>query len=118
MGTVGLPIPGVEVRIAEDAEILVKGGNVCSGYFRDAAGTAALLDEDGWMHSGDAGSSTTTATCASPGRKKDLIITTGGQNIAPRRSRSTSGITPDLEAVVVGEGRRTSPRCSRSTAMS
>ena len=107
IGTVGLPIPGARVRIADDGEILVKGGNVCSGYFRDDAGTAALLDEDGWMHSGDAGSLDANGYLRITGRKKDLIITAAGQNIAPQE------IETDLrhyelisEAVVVGEGRR------------
>ena len=107
IGTVGLPIPGARVRIADDGEILVKGGNVCSGYFRDDAGTAELLDEDGWMHSGDAGSLDANGYLRITGRKKDLIITAAGQNIAPQE------IETDLrhyelisEAVVVGEGRR------------
>ena len=95
------------MRIADDGEILVKGGNVCSGYFRDDAGTAELLDEDGWMHSGDAGSLDANGYLRITGRKKDLIITAAGQNIAPQE------IETDLrnhelisEAVVVGEGRR------------
>ena len=107
IGTVGLPIPGARVRIADDGEILVKGGNVCSGYFRDDAGTAELLDQDGWMHSGDAGSLDANGYLRITGRKKDLIITAAGQNIAPQE------IETDLrhyelisEAVVVGEGRR------------
>jgi long-chain acyl-CoA synthetase len=107
VGAVGLPIPGVRVRIADDGEILVKGGNVCSGYFKDASGTAALLDEDGWMHSGDAGRLDANGYLHITGRKKDLIITAAGQNIAPQE------IETDLrhqelisEAVVVGEGKR------------
>ena len=102
-----LAIPGVRVRIADDGEILVKGGNVCSGYFKDASGTAALLDEDGWMHSGDAGRLDANGYLHITGRKKDLIITAAGQNIAPQE------IETDLrhqelisEAVVVGEGKR------------
>ena len=107
VGTVGLPMPGVQVRIADDAEILVKGGNVCSGYFRDAAGTAALLDEDGWMHSGDAGSFDSDGYLRITGRKKDLIITAAGQNIAPEEIETDLRHHPLIsEAVVIGEGRR------------
>ena len=95
------------MRIADDGEILVKGGNVCMGYFRDDAGTAELIDDDGWMHSGDVGSLDADGYLRITGRKKDLIITAAGQNIAPQE------IETDLrhhelisEAVVIGEGRR------------
>ncbi len=107
IGTVGLPIPGVRVRIAPDGEILVQGGNVCAGYFRDASGTADLIDADGWMHSGDVGHLDAAGYLSVTGRKKDIIITAHGQNITPQE------IETDLrhhhlvaEAVVVGEGRR------------
>jgi long-chain acyl-CoA synthetase len=66
------------VRIADDGEIFVKSGNVCEGYSRDAAGTAALIDEDGWMHSGNAGSLDADGYLRISDRKKDLIITAGG----------------------------------------
>jgi long-chain acyl-CoA synthetase len=107
IGTVGRPIPGVRVRIAEDGEILARGGNICGGYFRDKRATADLIDEDGWMHSGDVGSVDDDGYLTIIGRKKDLIITAAGQNIAPQE------IETDLrsyelvsEAVVIGEGRR------------
>ena len=107
VGTVGVAIPGVRVRIADDGEILVKGGNVCSGYFRDKVASAALFDKEGWMHTGDAGSLDADGYLRITGRKKDLIITAAGQNIAPQE------IETDLryheliaEAVVVGEGKR------------
>ena len=107
IGTVGRTIPGLTIRIADDSEILVKGGNVCSGYFADAAGTRALIDADGWMHSGDLGLVDDEGRLHITGRKKDLIITAAGQNIAPQE------IEVDLcnhalisEAVVIGEGRR------------
>jgi long-chain acyl-CoA synthetase len=107
VGTVGRPLPGVSVRIADDGEILVKGGNVALGYFHDPAATAALIDADGWMHSGDAGAIDADGYLRITGRKKDLIITAAGQNITPQE------IETDLrnhelvgEAVVVGEGRR------------
>ena len=107
IGTVGPPIPGVQVQIADDGEILVKGGNVCIGYFRDPDRTAELIDADGWMHSGDVGTLDEKGYLRITGRKKDLIITAAGQNIAPQE------IETDLryhhlisEAVVIGEGRR------------
>ena len=107
IGTVGPPIPGVELRIAEDGEILVKGGNVCAGYFEDPAGTAELLDQDGWMHTGDLGEIDADGFLRISGRKKDLIINAAGKNISPQN------IELDLrnhelisQAVVIGEGRR------------
>jgi long-chain acyl-CoA synthetase len=107
IGTVGPPIPGERVRIADDGEILAKGGNVCMGYFRDPASTAELIDEDGWLHSGDVGRLDADGYLTITGRKKDLIITAHGQNIAPQE------IETDLrqfelisEAVVIGDRRR------------
>jgi len=107
VGTVGPPIPGTRVRIADDGEILVQGGNVCMGYFHDPAATAELIDQDGWLHSGDVGHVDAAGYLTVTGRKKDLIITAHGQNIAPQE------IETDLrhhelisEAVVIGEGRR------------
>jgi long-chain acyl-CoA synthetase len=107
IGTVGVSIPGAHVRIADDGEILVKGGNVCRGYFRDEKASAALIDRDGWMHSGDVGSLDADGYLSITGRKKDLIITAAGQNIAPQEIE-TDLRYHDLiaEAVVVGEGKR------------
>jgi long-chain acyl-CoA synthetase len=107
VGTVGVPFPGVRVSIADDGEILVKGGNVCMGYFENPVGTGELIDADGWMHSGDTGRLDRDGYLTITGRKKDLIITAAGQNIAPQE------IEMDLrfeelvsEAIVIGEGRR------------
>ncbi len=107
IGTVGVPIPGVLIEIASDGEVLVRGGNVCRGYFRDPESTAELIDADGWMHTGDIGQLDADGYLTITGRKKDLIITAAGQNISPQE------IEEDLrhnglisEAVVVGEGRR------------
>ncbi len=107
VGTVGPPIPGERVRIADDGEILAKGGNVCMGYFHDPAATAELIDGEGWLHSGDVGRLDANGYLTITGRKKDLIITAHGQNIAPQE------IETDLrqfelisEAVVIGDGRR------------
>ncbi len=107
IGTVGPPMPGVRLRIADDGEILVRGGNVCAGYFHDERASALLVDEDGWLHSGDVGRVDDDGYLTIVGRKKDLIITAAGQNIAPQE------IETDLRghdlisvAVVIGEGRR------------
>jgi long-chain acyl-CoA synthetase len=107
VGTVGRPLPGVEVRLADDEEILVRGGNVCLGYFDDQAATAELLDADGWMHSGDLGTLDEDGYLHLTGRKKDLIITAAGQNVAPQEIEMQLRAHPLIsEAVVVGEGRR------------
>jgi len=107
IGTVGTALPGISVKIAEDGEILVQGGNVCLGYLNDPVATAELIDADGWMHTGDVGSFDADGSLRVSGRKKNIIITAAGENIAPE------GIEADLmnhllisEAVVVGEGRR------------
>ena len=107
IGTVGPPLPGVQVRIADDGEILVKGDNVCRGYLKDAKATHELLDVDGWMHSGDVGHFDPLGYLVVTDRKKDLIITAQGKNIAPQeietRLRFESLIS---QGVVIGEGQR------------
>jgi len=107
IGTVGTPLPGIGVRIADDGEILIKGGNVCLGYVNDPKATDALVDVDGWMHTGDTGAFDTDGSLRLLGRKKDLIITAGGQNIAPQDIESDLRNHPLVsEAIVVGEGRK------------
>jgi len=107
VGTVGRALPGVRVRVADDGEVLVQGGNVCAGYFNDPKGTKALIDDEGWMHSGDLGTLDPDGYLRLTGRKKDLIITAAGQNIAPQDIEMELKSHPLVaEAVVVGEGRR------------
>jgi long-chain acyl-CoA synthetase len=105
-GTVGKPLPGVEVKLAEDGEILLKGGNVFLGYYKDPEATAEIL-RDGWLHSGDLGEIDTDGFLTVTGRKKDIIITSGGKNIAPKNIE-VALMEMDLvaQALVFGEGRR------------
>jgi long-chain acyl-CoA synthetase len=106
VGTVGLPLPGLEVRIADDGEILARGGNVCAGYYHDAVKTNELIDDDGWMHSGDLGRIDGDGYVHVTGRKKDLIITSSGKNIAPQELETRLRSQPLIsQAVVIGDGR-------------
>ncbi|GGY09218.1 AMP-dependent synthetase/ligase [Streptomyces hiroshimensis] len=82
-GTVGRPAPGCEVRIAQDGEVLARGPGVFAGYRNAPAATAGTLDADGWLHSGDLGALDADGYLTITGRKKDLIITSGGKNLAP-----------------------------------
>jgi long-chain acyl-CoA synthetase len=103
IGTVGAAFPGVEVKIADDGEILVRGPNVCMGYYKDAEATAALL-EDGWLHSGDVGEFDQDGFLRITDRKKDLIVTSGGKKAAPQNLEALlKGIRPVSQALVVGE---------------
>ncbi len=105
-GTVGPPVPGVDVRIAEDGEILVKGPNLFMGYYKDDAATSETLI-DGWLHSGDLGRIDEEGFLHITGRKKEIIITAGGKNIAPKNIEGALK-NHDLvaEAVVIGDRRK------------
>jgi long-chain acyl-CoA synthetase len=83
LGTVGLALPGVEVKLAEDGEILVRGGNVSPGYYKDKAQSAETFDSEGWLHTGDIGTIDRDGYVRVIDRKKELIITAGGKNISP-----------------------------------
>jgi len=105
LGALGRPLVGVEVRIAEDGEILVKGPNVCLGYYRDPEATAALL-RDGWLHSGDVGYLDADGYLRVTGRKKEIIVTSGGKKTAPAPIEAMLKALPPVgNAMVVGEGR-------------
>ena len=105
-GTVGPPVPGVDVRIAKDGEILVRGPNVFLGYYKDPEATAETLKE-GWLHSGDLGRIDEQGFLHITGRKKEIIITAGGKNIAPKNIENALKEDPMVnEAVVVGDRRK------------
>jgi long-chain acyl-CoA synthetase len=90
-GTVGRPLPGCEVKIANDGEVLIRGANIFHGYYKDAEKSFGAI-EDGWLHTGDLGSLDADGYLSITGRKKDIIITAGGKNITP------SNLENDLKA--------------------
>jgi long-chain acyl-CoA synthetase len=106
VGTAGRPLPGIEVRIAPDGEVLVRGGNVFLGYQGDEAATAAVLDGDGWLHTGDVGSLDPDGFLRIADRKKELLVTSTGRKVAPAPLEAIlNAIPPVGHAVVVGEGK-------------
>jgi long-chain acyl-CoA synthetase len=107
IGSVGPPIPGLEIRVAADGELLVRGGSVCAGYFRMPEATAELIDGAGWMATGDLGRIDESGYVWLTGRKKDLIINAAGKNIAPSEMEARLSMEKLVgQAVVIGEGRR------------
>jgi long-subunit acyl-CoA synthetase (AMP-forming) len=106
-GKAGFSIPGAELRIADDGEVCMRGRHVFKGYYKDAAATAETLDSEGWLHSGDIGIIDAQGFLQITDRKKDLIITAGGENIAPALVEGyLKGIPVVSQAVVIGDRQR------------
>ena len=104
-GTVGRAIPGMELRLADDGEVIGRGGNIFRGYLDDAERTAEALDADGWLHTGDIGEIDDDGYLRIVDRKKELIITAGGKNMSPANLEAALKAQPLIgQACVVGDG--------------
>jgi long-chain acyl-CoA synthetase len=106
LGTVGRPIPGTEIRIADDGEILLRNNHIFIGYWKDPEATARTVI-DGWLHTGDVGLLDADGRLTITDRKKEIIITSGGKNIAPSEIENRLKCSPYInEAVVIGDARK------------
>lgn len=106
IGTVGRPLPGFEARIADDGEVLLRGGHVFRGYHGNPGATAEALDADGWFATGDLGSLDADGYLTITGRKKDILVTSSGKNVSPAPLEDVvRGHALVSQAVVVGDGR-------------
>ena len=106
LGTVGVPNEGVELKLAEDGEILVRSGGVFKGYFKDEEATNSTIDAEGWLHTGDVGVYDEEFIKIID-RKKDIIITSGGKNVSPSEIENKIKVSPFIkEAIVIGDKRK------------
>ena len=107
IGTVGTAVPLVEARLADDGEVLVRGPNVFCGYLNQPEATAAAIDPDGWLHTGDLGELDADGYLTITGRKKDILITAGGKNLSPEKIENALKTSPYVkEAIGIGDRRR------------
>jgi long-chain acyl-CoA synthetase len=106
IGTVGRPLPGVSVGVAEDGELCFKGGQVMLGYWKNAEATAAAIDADGWFRTGDLGEFDADGFIKITGRKKEILVTAGGKNVAPAVLEDRIRLHPLVsQCMVVGDGK-------------
>tara|TARA_B100001564_G_scaffold223327_1_gene188246 strand:+ start:2901 stop:4742 length:1842 start_codon:yes stop_codon:yes gene_type:complete len=106
LGTVGVPQPGVELKLADDGEILVKHPGVFKGYFKNEEATKEVMDSDGWLYTGDVGEFD-GEFLKIVDRKKDIIITKGGKNVSPSEIENNVKTSPYIrEAIVIGDDRK------------
>ncbi|UQA97910.1 AMP-dependent synthetase/ligase [Streptomyces halobius] len=106
IGTVGWPLPGTAVRIADDGEILLRGGHIFSGYWDAALGAARPVTDQGWLPTGDLGALDADGYLTITGRKKEIILTTGGKNVAPAPLEDRLRAHPLVgQCMVIGENR-------------
>ena len=102
--TVGPPMKATEVRIAEDGEILIRGELVMKGYWNDPDGTIAVIDDQGWLHTGDIGTIDAEGYIEITDRKKDIIVNSGGDNVSPQRIQGVLGLQEAIgQAMVYGD---------------
>jgi len=106
IGSVGTAFPELEVKLADDGEVMVRGGNVMQGYYKNEKATNETIDSDGWLHSGDVGEFNEHGYLKITDRKKDLIITAGGKNIAPQEIENRLKFHALISQVVVIGDRR------------
>lgn len=106
IGTVGKPLPGVTLRIGDDGEILAKGRNVFLGYWKNDAATDDVIDSEGWFHTGDVGELDSDGYLRITGRKKEILVTAAGKNVAPGPLEDALRAHPLIsQAMIVGDGR-------------
>ena len=107
LGTVGKPVPGAEITIAADGEILTRGPGTFLGYFRNKRATNQTVDKEGWLHTGDIGQFDSDGHLRITDRKKDIIITAGGKNISPSEIEGKLKVSPFIkEAIIIGDRRK------------
>jgi long-chain acyl-CoA synthetase len=105
VGTVGRPLPGTSVRVADDGELLCRGGQVFAGYWNDEEATREVLERDGWLHTGDVGEVDDEGFVRVTGRKREILVTAGGKNVAPAVLEDRLRAHPLIsQCLVVGDG--------------
>jgi long-chain acyl-CoA synthetase len=106
IGSVGVAVPGTVVKIASDGEILIKGPGVMQGYYKNAEATREVLEADGWFHSGDIGEIDSEGYVRITDRKKDIIVTAGGKNVAPQNLENSLKTYPIISSAMVHGDKR------------